>query len=91
MFSNGLDWKTQSKCSNCNSNTVCIWTRFANGNRFVFIASLPVKCSAPFIQALATLKQDIGDINQIFKDLAHMVHDQGDMVDSIEVFAILLI
>ena len=50
-----------------------------------------MKCSASFIQALATLEQDIGDINQIFKDLAHMVHDQGDMVDSIEVFAILLI
>jgi t-SNARE complex subunit (syntaxin) len=36
-------------------------------------------------QALASLEQDIGDCNQIFKDLAHMVHDQGDMVDSIEV------
>ena len=35
-------------------------------------------------QALAALEQDIGDVNQIFKDLAHMVHDQGDMVDSIE-------
>ncbi|KAI3409990.1 hypothetical protein GPALN_006356 [Globodera pallida] len=35
-------------------------------------------------QALSALEQDIGDINQIFKDLAHMVHDQGEMVDSIE-------
>uniref|UniRef100_A0A914HD37 t-SNARE coiled-coil homology domain-containing protein n=1 Tax=Globodera rostochiensis TaxID=31243 RepID=A0A914HD37_GLORO len=35
-------------------------------------------------QALTALEQDIGDINQIFKDLAHMVHDQGEMVDSIE-------
>lgn len=35
-------------------------------------------------QALTTLEQDIGDINQIFSDLAHMVHDQGEMVDSIE-------
>ena len=33
------------------------------------------------------MEQDIGDINQIFKDLAHIVHDQGEMVDSIEVKA----
>merc|ERR1712013_136278 len=30
------------------------------------------------------LEADIGDVNQIFKDLAAMVHDQGEMVDSIE-------
>ncbi|KAL3089557.1 hypothetical protein niasHS_006941 [Heterodera schachtii] len=35
-------------------------------------------------EALSALEQDIGDINQIFKDLAHLVHDQGEMVDSIE-------
>jgi len=35
-------------------------------------------------QALETLESDINDINEIFKDLARIVHDQGDMVDSIE-------
>merc|ERR1712071_337737 len=30
------------------------------------------------------LESDIGDVNQIFKDLAAMVHDQGEIVDSIE-------
>ncbi|VDM71768.1 unnamed protein product, partial [Strongylus vulgaris] len=35
-------------------------------------------------QALQQLEQDIGDVNQIFADLARIVHDQGDMVDSIE-------
>merc|ERR1711872_1078231 len=30
------------------------------------------------------LESDIMDVNQIFKDLAAMVHDQGEMVDSIE-------
>jgi len=34
--------------------------------------------------ALSELENDIGDVNQIFKDLAHIVHDQGEMVDSIE-------
>ncbi|KAK6022946.1 SNARE domain protein, partial [Ostertagia ostertagi] len=34
--------------------------------------------------ALQQLEQDIGDVNQIFADLARIVHDQGDMVDSIE-------
>uniref|UniRef100_A0A1I8AH87 t-SNARE coiled-coil homology domain-containing protein n=1 Tax=Steinernema glaseri TaxID=37863 RepID=A0A1I8AH87_9BILA len=34
--------------------------------------------------ALNQLEQDIGDVNQIFKDLARIVHEQGDMVDSIE-------
>ncbi|MEE6523538.1 hypothetical protein FKM82_022490, partial [Ascaphus truei] len=27
---------------------------------------------------------DILDVNQIFKDLAVMIHDQGEMIDSIE-------
>ncbi|KAF2366763.1 Syntaxin N-terminal domain [Trinorchestia longiramus] len=30
------------------------------------------------------LETDIGDVNQIFKDLATMVHEQGEVVDSIE-------
>lgn len=29
-------------------------------------------------------QSDIVDVNQIFKDLALMVHEQGEMVDSIE-------
>jgi len=35
-------------------------------------------------RAVRQLEADIGDVNQIFKDLAAMVHDQGEMVDSIE-------
>merc|ERR1712012_1530969 len=35
-------------------------------------------------RSVAQLEADIGDVNQIFKDLAAMVHDQGEMVDSIE-------
>ncbi|XP_032477101.1 syntaxin-12-like [Phocoena sinus] len=34
--------------------------------------------------AIQQLKADILDVNQIFKDLAMMIHDQGDLVDSIE-------
>ncbi|KAK0422820.1 hypothetical protein QR680_007805 [Steinernema hermaphroditum] len=34
--------------------------------------------------ALNQLEQDITDVNHIFKDLARIVHEQGDMVDSIE-------
>lgn len=30
------------------------------------------------------LESDIVDVNTIFKDLATMVHEQGEMVDSIE-------
>ncbi|KAA0183286.1 hypothetical protein HAZT_HAZT005692 [Hyalella azteca] len=30
------------------------------------------------------LEADIGDVNQIFKDLATMVHEQGEVIDSIE-------
>jgi len=30
------------------------------------------------------LESDIVDVNTIFKDLATMVHDQGEIVDSIE-------
>ncbi|XP_063968012.1 syntaxin-7-like isoform X3 [Lytechinus pictus] len=33
---------------------------------------------------LKKLESDILDVNQIFKDLATMVHEQGDMIDSIE-------
>uniref|UniRef100_A0A914WP97 t-SNARE coiled-coil homology domain-containing protein n=1 Tax=Plectus sambesii TaxID=2011161 RepID=A0A914WP97_9BILA len=35
-------------------------------------------------QALSQLESDITDVNQIFKDLALMVHEQGEIVDSIE-------
>merc|ERR1719319_1363132 len=35
-------------------------------------------------RSIAQLEADIGDVNQIFKDLAAMVHDQGEIVDSIE-------
>ncbi|KAI6206964.1 Syntaxin-12 [Aphelenchoides besseyi] len=35
-------------------------------------------------QALNQLETDINDVNMIFKDLARIVHDQGEMVDSIE-------
>ncbi|XP_039873416.1 syntaxin-7-like isoform X2 [Simochromis diagramma] len=34
--------------------------------------------------ALRQLESDIVDINDIFKDLGVMVHEQGDMIDSIE-------
>lgn len=30
------------------------------------------------------MEADISDVNQIFKDLARIVHSQGEMVDSIE-------
>jgi predicted AAA+ superfamily ATPase len=35
-------------------------------------------------QALNKLENDIVDVNMIFKDLAVMVHDQGEIIDSIE-------
>jgi len=35
-------------------------------------------------RAVSQLEADIMDVNQIFKDLAAMVHDQGELVDSIE-------
>jgi t-SNARE complex subunit (syntaxin) len=31
-------------------------------------------------QALSELESDIVDVNQIFKDLARIVHDQGELV-----------
>ncbi len=34
--------------------------------------------------ALRRLENDIVDVNMIFKDLAVMVHDQGEIIDSIE-------
>lgn len=34
--------------------------------------------------ALRKLENDIVDVNTIFKDLAVMVHDQGEVIDSIE-------
>ena len=34
--------------------------------------------------ALKRLENDIVDVNMIFKDLAVMVHDQGEIIDSIE-------
>ncbi|ERE85948.1 syntaxin-12-like protein [Cricetulus griseus] len=33
---------------------------------------------------LTSSQADILDVNQIFKDLAMMIHDQGDLIDSIE-------
>lgn len=35
-------------------------------------------------KAIRQLESDIVDVNTIFKDLATMVHEQGDIVDSIE-------
>ena len=35
-------------------------------------------------RAVTQLEADIMDVNQIFKDLAAMVHEQGELVDSIE-------
>ncbi|PSN57959.1 hypothetical protein C0J52_00203 [Blattella germanica] len=35
-------------------------------------------------QAIRQLESDISDVNQIFKDLGAMVHDQGEVIDSIE-------
>lgn len=34
--------------------------------------------------AIKQLEKDITDVNQIFKDLGMLVHEQGDMLDSIE-------
>uniref|UniRef100_A0A3B3Y9U1 t-SNARE coiled-coil homology domain-containing protein n=1 Tax=Poecilia mexicana TaxID=48701 RepID=A0A3B3Y9U1_9TELE len=39
----------------------------------------------PYVSLCFTVFQsDIMDVNQIFKDLAVMIHDQGEMIDSIE-------
>lgn len=35
-------------------------------------------------QSIKKIESDIVDVNQIFKDLATMVHTQGEMIDSIE-------
>lgn len=35
-------------------------------------------------QAIQQLESDISDVNQIFKDLGAMVHDQSEVIDSIE-------
>merc|ERR1712066_663915 len=35
-------------------------------------------------RAINQLESDILDVNTIFKDLATLVHDQGEMIDSIE-------
>lgn len=35
-------------------------------------------------RAIRQLESDIVDVNTIFKDLATLVHEQGEMVDSIE-------
>ncbi|XP_062612993.1 syntaxin-12-like isoform X1 [Saccostrea cucullata] len=34
--------------------------------------------------AIKQLESDITDVNQIFKDLGMLVHEQGEMLDSIE-------
>ena len=33
-----------------------------------------------FIHFIFSFQSDILDVNQIFKDLAVMIHDQGDMI-----------
>lgn len=35
-------------------------------------------------EALRMLERDINDVNQIYRDLGKLVHDQGEMIDSIE-------
>lgn len=35
-------------------------------------------------QAIRKIESDIVEVNQIFKDLATLVHDQGEIIDSIE-------
>jgi hypothetical protein len=35
-------------------------------------------------QAIQQLESDISDVNQIFKELGAMVHEQGEVIDSIE-------
>lgn len=35
-------------------------------------------------QAIRKIESDIVEVNQIFKDLASIVHDQGEVIDSIE-------
>lgn len=35
-------------------------------------------------QAIQKIESDIVEVNQIFKDLASVVHDQGEVIDSIE-------
>ncbi|KAF2902600.1 hypothetical protein ILUMI_03578 [Ignelater luminosus] len=35
-------------------------------------------------QAIRQLESDINDVNQVFKELGALVHDQGEIVDSIE-------
>jgi t-SNARE complex subunit (syntaxin) len=35
-------------------------------------------------RSIRQLESDIIDVNTIFKDLATMVHEQGEMIDSIE-------
>ncbi|KAL1517402.1 hypothetical protein ABEB36_001169 [Hypothenemus hampei] len=35
-------------------------------------------------QAVRQLETDINDVNQIFKELGQLVHDQGEVIDSIE-------
>jgi len=35
-------------------------------------------------QAIRQLESDISDVNQIFKELGAMVHEQGEVIDSIE-------
>lgn len=35
-------------------------------------------------QAIRKIESDIVEVNQIFKDLASMVHEQGETIDSIE-------
>jgi t-SNARE complex subunit (syntaxin) len=37
-----------------------------------------------FLSTFKKFQADIVDVNTIFKDLATMVHEQGEMVDSIE-------
>uniref|UniRef100_A0A0R3S1S8 t-SNARE coiled-coil homology domain-containing protein n=1 Tax=Elaeophora elaphi TaxID=1147741 RepID=A0A0R3S1S8_9BILA len=43
-----------------------------------------VTITAIFSLAMRQLDQDISDVTQVMKDLARIVHDQGEIVDSIE-------
>jgi len=47
-------------------------------------AELDIEMIVEREEALKRLESDIVDVNEIFKELAVIVHDQGDMIDSIE-------
>uniref|UniRef100_A0A8L0DPY0 Syntaxin 12 n=1 Tax=Oncorhynchus mykiss TaxID=8022 RepID=A0A8L0DPY0_ONCMY len=51
----------------------------AQGIELCVISALPF-----LLSYIVSFQSDILDVNQIFKDLAVMIHDQGEMIDSIE-------